>query len=145
MQDLLFTRSRAQIERKLSMISQLVNAGKFSKIADDTELIEYICKETIDVKKLQDLLSKVHQKDFDAANKSLQLIIFSMEDDQADENIQTGLITLQKSSKNAIDDQNVAYLALLIIAYKNVGEQTIQESLCKVFEFQTQNLVERVI
>ena len=145
MQDLLFTRSCAQIERKLSMISQLVNAGKFSKIADDTELIEYICKETIDVKKLQDLLYKVHQKDFDAANKSLQLIISSMEDDQADENIQTGLITLQKSSKNAIDDQNVAYLALLIIAYKNVGEQTIQESLCKVFEFQTQNLVERVI
>lgn len=71
MQDLLFTRSLSQIERKLRMISQLVNAGKFTKIEEDTELIEYICKETIDVKKLQDLLSKIHQKDFDAANKSL--------------------------------------------------------------------------
>jgi hypothetical protein len=56
MQDLLFTRSLPQIERKLSMISLLSNAGKFTKIEEDTELIEYICKETIDVKKLQDLL-----------------------------------------------------------------------------------------
>lgn len=42
-----------------------------TKIEEDTELIEYICKETLDVKKIQDLLSKVHQKDFDAANKAL--------------------------------------------------------------------------
>ena len=56
MQDLLFTRSLSQIERKLRMISKLVNAGKFTKIEEYTELIEYICKETIDVKKLQDLL-----------------------------------------------------------------------------------------
>jgi hypothetical protein len=69
------------------MISQLINAGKMTKIEEDTELIEYICKETLDVKKIQDLLSKVHQKDFDAANKALQLIISSIDDDQADENI----------------------------------------------------------
>lgn len=87
MQDLLFTRSLTQIERKLSIISQLINAGKMTKIEEDTELIEYICKETLDVKKIQDLLSKVHQKDFDAANKALQLIISSIDDDQADENI----------------------------------------------------------
>ena len=40
MQDILFTRSLTQIERKLSMISQLINAGKLTKIEDDTELIE---------------------------------------------------------------------------------------------------------
>jgi len=52
------------------VIKELISAGKISKIDEDNAIIEYIAKETLDVKKLQDLLLKVHQKDFEAANKA---------------------------------------------------------------------------
>jgi hypothetical protein len=45
-----------------------------------------------------------------------------------EESVATGLICLQKDSTQAIKEQNFAFLALLIIAYKNVSNgESIQE------------------
>ncbi len=68
--DILFVKSEKQIEKKINVIKELISAGKISKIDEDNAIIEYVAKETLDVKKLQDLLLKVHQKDFEAANKA---------------------------------------------------------------------------
>jgi hypothetical protein len=44
-----------------------------------------------------------------------------------DETVNTGLICLQKDYSNAVESQNVAYLTLLVTAFKNVSDESIQE------------------
>lgn len=68
--DVLFVKADKQIEKRLNVIKEMINAGKINKVEGDNEIIEYIAKETLDVKRLQDMLVKVHQKDFEAANKA---------------------------------------------------------------------------
>jgi hypothetical protein len=38
----------------------MIGTGKLCKVEEGTEIIEYIAKETIDVRKMQELISKIH-------------------------------------------------------------------------------------
>ena len=49
--------------------------GKLQKKEIDSEIIEFVCKEILEIKKLQDQFSKIHTKNFESAQKAKELII----------------------------------------------------------------------
>jgi len=100
---------------------QIGNAvsSKFEKLEQEQETIEYVTREISDIKRMQEVFNRIHAKDYECAQRTVDLMA------NADETVSTGLICLQKDHSNAIEGQNVAYLTLLITAFKNVADETI--------------------
>lgn len=92
---------------------QIGNAvsSKFEKLEQEQETIEYVTQETSDIKRMQEVFNRIHAKDYECAQRTVDLMA------NADETVSTGLICLQKDYANAIEGQNVAYLTLLVTAF----------------------------
>lgn len=63
-------------------------AHPFEKIDDEQKIIEYVCRDTKDVKIIQDTMNKVHAKDYACAQAALELI------GNSNESVNTGLVCL---------------------------------------------------
>ena len=87
---------------KIQAILQFVDK-KLNKLERDEDIIEYVCKETLDLKKMHDTLVKVHNKECDCAMKANELVI-SYCNGKQDETVSIGLICLQKDYQKAIDE-----------------------------------------
>lgn len=44
------------------------------KLDNDTAILEYVSRETLDIKKLSDTLQKIHNKDYDCASKANEMV-----------------------------------------------------------------------
>lgn len=53
--DLLFITSEKQIQAKLDLIGTMVSS-KIDKLTEDEAILEYICKETLDIRKFNETL-----------------------------------------------------------------------------------------
>eukprot|EP00347_Sterkiella_histriomuscorum_P021714 403333020 len=140
--DLLFARSKESCSKKLQQIMKFFEA-KFQKLDSNESILEYICQDFTDLKKIQDQFQKIHTKENDSASKAQSLIDQHLMTN--DEAITMGLLCLQKDYEKAIQDQNVAYLVILINAYKRVSQDPIQEYLRNQLDNQIQGLVQRLI
>ena len=90
-------------------------------------VLDFLSRDNSDLSKVQESIKRMHQRDFDDALTASELIQNYLKDSETDETVISGLICLQKDYQSAVNDQNVAYLALLLEAFRNVSDISIQE------------------
>ncbi|CDW72803.1 UNKNOWN [Stylonychia lemnae] len=144
--DFLFMTNNSSSEackKRMQMIQKYFEP-KFDKYEDYESLLEYVCKEFGDVKKIQEQFQKIHKKQLECANKATELINTQLQ--LNDEMVATGLLCLQKDSQKAIEEQNVAYLSLLLISFKKIcDDHTVQEYLRTQMDNQMQKLFQNLL
>lgn len=66
LQDFLYIKSYDTCLRKIVQIGNAVSA-KLEKLEQEQETIEFVTRETSDIKRMQELFNKIHAKDYECA------------------------------------------------------------------------------
>ena len=119
--DLVFMSSKERCSQKINTLQKYLDI-KLSKLEKEQDILEYVCKEMNEIKKTSDQIVKIHKREVECSGKAQELIDGPS---SSDESVSTGLLCLQRDSKKAIEDQNVAYLTLLVISFLRVSDDSV--------------------